>query len=89
MKKKIILGLTALWIIVAVFATIESVTSSAEVSALRMKELKLIDFKGELEATFIKSISSSDLELKSTELGFVKSENLLFIGGGGQVASKN
>jgi hypothetical protein len=63
----------------SVFMTIEAATSGAEVVRIEKTQAAISDENRALEETLVKSLSLAELEEKSTELGFVKADNLVYI----------
>lgn len=63
----------------AVLITIETVSSGTEILALEKTAENLTSQKRELEESFVKTISMGDLQEKSTEMGFIKPENLMYL----------
>ena len=63
----------------SIFLTIESATTGVEVSRLEKTETDLSNQKRGLEEVLVKSLSSSTLQEKSTELGFVKPTDLVYL----------
>jgi hypothetical protein len=78
LSKYILVGVCATLAISSVFMTIETATSSAEVSALRKEEAVLLDTKRDLEDNLVRSLSLSQLQLKSVEMGFAKPSALVY-----------
>lgn len=72
--------------ITSVIMTVETATSSMEVSKLRDDESKLADQKRYLEQKVVKTLSIGQLQEKSGELGFVKPTDLFYVSGTESVA---
>lgn len=70
----------------SVIVTVETATSSMEVTKLKETEEKLIDQKRYLEQHMVKTLSNSGLQEKSSELGFAKPTEFLYISGSESVA---
>ena len=80
-KTKILLiSVFAAFALTAVLITIQTVASGAEIAELEKKSEILISQKSELESTYVKALSMGDLQEKSSEMGFVKPENLMYLG---------
>ena len=73
--------LTILAIIIAggVFATIEMVTSGAEVANLEKEEVKLIEKNRLLSQEFAKMSSLQSFEKMADSLGFIKPTEILYV----------
>ncbi len=78
-KKYILIGFLAALAVSSVLMTVVTVTSGAEVSNLQKQEAQLSDQKRYLEDTLVKTLSMSSLQEKSTELGYVKPVNLVYV----------
>lgn len=63
----------------SIFMTVETTTSGLEVSELRQKQTELSQEKRSLENTLVRSLSLTDLQEKSGELGFTKPQTLVFV----------
>lgn len=83
MKRKItsyiFLGTIVILAVSSVVMTIETATSSMEMSKLEGKESELLKQKKELEEMLVRSMSLGELHEKSAELGFTKSKELVYI----------
>lgn len=88
-QKHLLIISGAVFVVSSVFLTIESVASGAEMANLKNRELQLLSQKQELNESFVKSISVSELQTQSVSLGFVKPTNLIYVQEGSSVASKN
>lgn len=87
--KKVIITTLILFLVSAVFMTIQAVMASAEASLLGKQELALIEQKNKLEDSYLEMVSVSDLGAKATDMGFIKPLDLVYFGGSTNVASKN
>lgn len=63
----------------SVVMTIESATSSLEMSKLEKTEIELLKYKRDLEESLVTSMSLSELQEQSVALGFAKAEELVYI----------
>ncbi|MGA2910769.1 MAG: hypothetical protein ABSE04_03180 [Candidatus Microgenomates bacterium] len=79
LKKYILIGVCGILAISSVFMTVETATSGVEVSNLRDKEDQLSEQNRDLEDTLVKSLSISDLEQKSVEMGYIKPTTLVYV----------
>lgn len=79
LKNYILITVCGLLAVVSVFLTIETSTSGAEVASLDKAAAELSDQNRILEESLVKGISMSQLEEKSTELGYVKPETMIYI----------
>ena len=82
----ILLGVCAVLAISSIFMTIETATVSMEMAKMEKTESDLMSQKRNLEETLVKTLSMSDLQEKSGEMGFVKVENLVYVTGVSSVA---
>lgn len=87
-KKYILFTVLGVLAMSSVFMTVETATSSVEVASLKQKEDTLSLEKRNLENTLAKSLSMSDLEEKSTEMGYTKPANMVYITGSKETAAK-
>ena len=78
-KNYILITVCGILAVVSVFLTIETSTSGAEVANLDKTSVELANQKRNLEESLVKGISMSQLEEKSTEFGFVRPENMVYI----------
>lgn len=72
----------------SIFMTVESATSGVEVSNLRQREIELAAERRNLENTLVRSLSMSDLEQKSSEMGYVKPANLVYVSDSKEAVAK-
>jgi len=77
-KKYVLIGVCAILAVSSVFMTVETATSGVEVSSLQKEEAQLSDKKRSLEDKLVKTISLSQLEAKSKDLGFIKPATLVY-----------
>ncbi len=85
-KNLILLTILGVLIAGSVLLTIQTATGGAEAAKLEKEEATLTDQKRELEDGLVKTLSARELQEKSGELGFIKSENLVYISGSSAVA---
>lgn len=78
-KKYILIGFAVILAVSSVLMTVVTATSGAEVSNLQKEEAQLSDQKRYLEDTLVKTLSMSELQAKSAELGYVKPGNLVYV----------
>ena len=79
LKKYILIGFLGALTISSVLMTVVTATSGAEVSNLQKEEAILADQKRYLEDTLVKTLSTNELQEKSTELGYEKPANLVYV----------
>lgn len=72
----------------SIFMTVETTTSSLEVSELRQKQTELSFEKRNLENTLVRSLSLNDLQEKGGEMGFTKPQTLVFVSGEKEAVAK-
>ena len=84
--KVLVLSTFVVFALSAVLITIETVSTGAEMASLEKTSNVLLAQRSELESSYVKSISMGDLQERSTELGFVKPENLIYLSGRDPVA---
>lgn len=87
-RKHILFTVGGILAISSIFMTVESATSSVEVSSLRQKEVELSLEKRNLENSLAKSLSISDLEEKGNELGYTVPSNMIYISGSKETAAR-
>ncbi len=72
----------------SILMTVETATSSVEVSSLRDEESRLLAEKRNLENTLAQSLSMNDLQQKGSEMGYTQPTNLVYVTGGSEVVAK-
>lgn len=70
----------------SIILTIETATSGMEMAKLEKTEKELLREQKDLEESLVKSMSLGELQEKSTELGFTKASELVYITPGDSVA---
>ena len=78
-KSYILIALFLVLSVSSVFMTIETATSGMEVAKLQKQEAVLLAQKRDLQESLVKTLSVSELSEKSSDLGFVKPENLVYV----------
>lgn len=78
-KHQVLLVVCGILAICTIVLTVNTATSGVEMSKLETKEQSLMDQRRALQENLVKSISSRELEEKSTSLGFVKPSNVFYI----------
>jgi hypothetical protein len=78
LKKVILVGVCGILAVSSIFMTIETATSGVEVSNLQKEEAQLLGRKRSLEDTLVQSLSISELEEKSGEMGYTKPVTLVY-----------
>ena len=78
-KKYILISFLGTLTVSSVLMTVVTATSGAEVSNLQKEEVRLSDQKRYLEDTLVKTLSTNELQEKSTELGYAKPVNLVYV----------
>ena len=73
-------------VVLFTFLTVETATSGAVLAKLEDEESSLLQQNKELEEAIVKASSLNDLENRSSELGFAKSSQILYISGSSEVA---
>jgi hypothetical protein len=85
-KVYILGGFCGILAILSIFMTIETATSGAEIANLQKEEIKLINQQQEIKENLVEKLSTNFLQEKSTEMGFTKVGNLVYVSGGVPVA---
>lgn len=85
-KNYILLGICGFLAVLSVVVTIGSATSGAQISNFQKKESVLSDQKRELEGELVKTLSVSQLQVKSSEMGFSKPAELVYLSEAAPVA---
>ncbi|KKR90033.1 MAG: hypothetical protein UU51_C0013G0006 [Microgenomates group bacterium GW2011_GWC1_41_20] len=88
LTKYVLFTVAGILAISSIFMTVETATSSVEVSTLRQKEAELSMEKRNLENTLVRSLSMSDLEGKGNELGFTKPQAVVYVSGSEESVAK-
>lgn len=79
LKIYILGGVCGLMAVTSIYMTIESSTNSAEFANLQNTEAQLLVRQQELQQTLVESLSINTLQEQSTELGFSKISNLVYV----------
>jgi cell division protein FtsL len=79
MKNIILIGTVVVLAVSSVFLTIETATTGVEIAGLEKKEASLADQKQVLDSSLLKTLSVAQLQEKSTELGFIKPADLVYV----------
>ncbi len=79
--KYVLLGFGGIFAISSVIMTVETASSGVEVASLREKQSELEAEKRNLENILVKSLSLSDLEEKSVQLGYVEPSDTIYVSG--------
>ena len=64
----------------SIFLTIGSATSGAQIASLQSEETQALNQQQELQENLVQNLSISSLQEKSSELGFAKVSNLVYVG---------
>jgi hypothetical protein len=86
LKMYVLGGLCGILAILSIFMTIETAASGAEVADLQKKEAQLANQQQDIEENLVENLSVNSLREKSTEMGFAKVSNLIYVSGGVPVA---
>lgn len=78
-KKYILISILVVLAVASVMMTIETSTSGVEIARLEEKERQLLSERRDLEESLVKTLSVSELQVKSGDLGFTKASNLVYI----------
>lgn len=78
-KKYTLISLGGLLAVSSIFMTVVTATSGAEVSSLQKEEAVLLNQKRYLEDMLIKTMSVSQLNGKSLELGYERPTSLVYV----------
>lgn len=80
-------GLCGVLAVLSIFMTIETATSGVEIADLQKKESRLIGEQQALQENLVENLSTSSLQEKSNEMGFVKVNNLVYVANAETVAN--
>lgn len=86
--KCILFAVAATLALSSILMTVETATSSVEVSNLRDREKKLLNERRNLENVLAQSLSMNDLEQKGSEMGYAEPSNLVYLSGDSEVVAK-
>jgi hypothetical protein len=79
-SKLYVLGsICGLLIIASIFLTIQTSSNGLEIASLQNKEKEAIKKQQELQQTLVETLSRKKLEEKSSELGFGRITNLVYV----------
>jgi cell division protein FtsL len=79
MKNIILITIVGILAVSSIFMTIETATTGVEISELEKTESQLLSKKRDLEGSLVKTLSSTQLQEKSAELGFIKAAKLVYV----------
>jgi hypothetical protein len=79
-------GVCGILAVTSIFMTIESAASGSEMANLQNKETSLMEEQQQLQQNLVQNLSVNSLQEKSTELGFTKVTNLVYVSEGVTVA---
>lgn len=79
LRMYILAGVCGILAVLSIFMTIESATSGAEVADLQKKEAGLLSQQQDLQQNLVENLSVNSLQEKSTEMGFTKINNLVYV----------
>lgn len=77
--KYILLTVAGVLAVSSIAMTVETASSGVEVAAIREEEARLVSEKRSLENSLVKSLSVRELETKSTQLGYAKPADTIFV----------
>jgi len=80
-KNQVLTGVCAVLIVLTVIVTVSSATTGVEMSRLEKEELALTNERRNLQEAFVKTLSTHDLDAKSSGLGFTKPADIVYISG--------
>lgn len=86
-KNYLLLVAVAILAIANVVMTINTAATGVEISSLQNQESALTIQKRDLQDSLVKALSVSGLQEKSSELGFVKPENTVYLSESSVVAN--
>jgi len=72
-------GICAVLAVLSIFMTIESATCGTEMSEIQKKEASLMSQQQDLQEELVENLSVNSLQEKSSELGFTKVSNLVYV----------
>jgi cell division protein FtsL len=79
MKNIILITIMGILAVSSIFMTIETATTGVEIAELEKTESQLLSKKRDLEGSLVKTLSTTQLQEKSAELGFVKAVVLVYV----------
>lgn len=79
--KYILLTVVGVLAVSSIAMTVETASSGVEMAAIREEEGRLVSEKRNLENSLVRSLSMTDLEVKSTELGYAKPADTFYVSG--------
>jgi cell division protein FtsL len=83
----ILSGICGVLAVLSIFMTIETATSGAEIADLQKKEAQLTSQQQDIEENLVENLSVNSLREKSTEMGFTKVGNLVYVANAENVAN--
>jgi hypothetical protein len=78
-KNQLLLGICGVLTILTVVVTVSTATTGAEMSRLEKEEATLTDQRRDIQESFVKTLSTHELEDKSGSLGFAKPADIVYI----------
>lgn len=79
LKGYLLSGVCAVLAVLSIFMTIESATSGTEVSEIQKQQAQLMSQQQDLQEELVANLSVNSLQGKSSELGFTKISNLVYV----------
>jgi cell division protein FtsL len=79
MKNIILITIMGILAVSSIFMTIETATTGVEIAELEKTESQLLSKKRDLEGSLVKTLSTTQLQEKSAELGFIKAIELVYV----------
>lgn len=79
LRNVILMSVCGILALSSIFMTIETATSGLEISKLEKTEAELSNQKKDLEESLVRTLSVSELQEKSSGLGFTKPTNLVYV----------
>lgn len=78
-KKYFLLSICGALCVLTILTMVDSISSSAEMAELEKEEEMIVNQKKELNENLVKLNSTTELETKSSELGFSSVTNIVYI----------
>ncbi len=80
-KNQLLIGICGILVILTVFVTVSTAGAGVEMSHLEKEEAILIDQRRDLQESFVKTLSTHELEGKSGSMSFAKPSDIVYISG--------
>lgn len=80
-KNQLLIGVAGILVVLTVLVTLSTAGAGVEMSHLEKEEATLLDQRRTFQESFVKTLSTHELEDKSGGMGFAKPADIVYISG--------